>query len=287
MFLAELFGVCKWQIDLFIQTCREIGFPVSVHKTEGPTKLIKFLGLLIDLINKVVCIPEDKIFKATLLMKHMIEKKKTTLRELQQLCGFLNFLSKAIVPGRTFTRRLYNLLTNCKAKKPHHHLELTKDSKEDIKMWFKFIQSQHVHARSFFEFGNHTIYVPQFFFTDASKTRGCGGICDQEWFIMEWDNEELLQNFSINFLELYALTIAVVAWLYKFSNKPITIYCDNMSVVHMVNNGTSRNTDCMKLIRIIVLECLVQNCRLNVEYINTKANLFADHLSRLKYKEFW
>ena len=29
------------------------------------------------------------------------------VHDLQKLCGFLNFLSKAVFPGRTFTRHMY------------------------------------------------------------------------------------------------------------------------------------------------------------------------------------
>ena len=37
----------------------------------------------------------------------MIDKSKVTVKDLQILCGYLNFLGKAIVPGRTFTRCMY------------------------------------------------------------------------------------------------------------------------------------------------------------------------------------
>ena len=37
----------------------------------------------------------------------MVDKKKATVKELQCLCGYLNFIGKAVFPGRTFTRRMY------------------------------------------------------------------------------------------------------------------------------------------------------------------------------------
>ena len=37
----------------------------------------------------------------------MIEQKKCTVRQVQCLTGLLNFLNKAIVPGRAFTHRMY------------------------------------------------------------------------------------------------------------------------------------------------------------------------------------
>ena len=51
--------------------------------------------------------------------------------------------------------------------------------------------------------------------------------------MMEW-----LECFlkSKNYLELYALTVAILSWTHKFRNRPITIFCYNLSVVYMVNN---------------------------------------------------
>ena len=57
-------------------------------------------------------LPVGIIEKALDLISKVLEskKKKVTLHQLQQLCGFLNFLAKAVVPGRTFMRRLYSNL---------------------------------------------------------------------------------------------------------------------------------------------------------------------------------
>ena len=73
-----------------------------------------FLGFLLDSVNQVIGIPLDKISKGLNMVKSMLAlankpkgKRKVTLLQIQQLCGFLNFLCRAIVPGRAFTRRLY------------------------------------------------------------------------------------------------------------------------------------------------------------------------------------
>ena len=68
-----------------------------------------FLGLLLDTEQLIICIPTDKIDKALDLLEYFLNKKnkKVTKLKVQQLCGYLNFLSRAILPGRTFVRRLY------------------------------------------------------------------------------------------------------------------------------------------------------------------------------------
>ena len=118
-FCALLKAMCNGQINTFISICNTINFPVSMEKTYFGTTKITFLGLLIDTLEQLICLPTDKIEKGLLLIGRILEKKnrtnnkgkskpvKITFHELQKLTGFLNFLSKAIVPGRAFTRRLY------------------------------------------------------------------------------------------------------------------------------------------------------------------------------------
>ena len=214
-------------------------------------------------------------------------KKKTTLRELQQLCGFLNFIGKAIVPGRAFTRRLYAHGEN--TRKPHHHLSVTKEIRLDLELWLRFLENEEVYSRPFFEFDSDLTFTPVEFCTDASRNKllGCGGICGQDWFILQWNKKFIADNQpSIAYLELYGLTVGILSWLQKYQNKRICVFCDNKSVVAMVNKTTSKCKNCMVLIRIIVMHCLNHNVKLKVAYIESKRNCYADHLSRLRYRQF-
>ena len=133
------------------------------------------------------------------------------------------------------------------------------------------------------------IFAPQFFCTDASRNGilGCGGVCGQNWFRIQWDYEFIAKKVpSINYLELYALTVGVVLWIRNFKNQNITIFCDNQSVLHMVNNTSSKDRNCMVLLRLITMECLTNNVKLKVKYIPSKKNTLADMLSRMRYQDF-
>ena len=66
---------------------------------------------------------------------------------------------------------------------------------------------------------------------------------------------------SIEYLELYALTVAVVLWLHRFKNRNIYLFCDNESIVNMVNSSSSSCKNCMLLIRLVVMEGLVHNTK--------------------------
>ena len=61
-----------------------------------------------------------------------------TLKELQSLCGLLNFTCQVVVPGRAFLRRLFDLTHNL--QKPHHRIKLTRGCKDDLLVWKEFLE---------------------------------------------------------------------------------------------------------------------------------------------------
>ena len=81
-------------------------------------------------------------------------------------------------------------------------------------------------------------------------------------------------------------TVGITLWIKKYCNKSVTIFCDNMSVVHMVNKTSSKCKNCMVLIRIIVLTTLKHNVKLTLKHVPGERNNFADMLSRLRYAQF-
>ena len=58
-------------------------------------------------------------------------------------------------------------------------------------------------------------------------------------------------------------------------------HCDNMCVVQL-NNGTCRNKDIMHLVRKLLQLSATYQFECRAVYINTKVNLIADSLSRLR-----
>ena len=157
LFVALLKAMCDVQIDLFLSICGQINFPVSLEKTVFSTTQIVFLGMLIDTVHQLVLIPSDKIAKVRELFTKALGKdsRKITLKQLQQICSFLNFLGKSILPGRAFTRRLYAATGTKQGKlKPHHHIRLTADMRSDLAMWLEFINHPSVYAREFMDFPN-------------------------------------------------------------------------------------------------------------------------------------
>ena len=286
LFVAMFAKFCNLNIQTFLDVCTSINFPVALDKTFWATTVLTFLGLLIDTENQIISIPVEKINKASDTLNGILSRKSKKLKrkELERICGTFNFFGKCIVPGRAFTRRLYSYGSSLK---PHHHIYINRELRQDLMVWKLFLEHPSIFARPFSHLVSKAVDVN--FYTDASRNPalGCGGICDGAWFYTKWDSKFIRQKRpSIAYLELYAVTVGIVNWIEKFSNKHVAIFCDNQSVIHMVNNTTSKCKNCMTLIRIIVLKAMTHNVQITVKYVKSADNVLSDHLSRLRLKAF-
>ena len=298
LFIAITLGICNKSVEEFLKICVTIGCPISQDKTEWATQLIVFLGVLLNGRLKLLSIPVDKRVKAVNLLNLVIDQRKVTIKFIQQLTGTLNFLQKALVLGRVFTRRMYSKLKlrNGKGKllKQHHHIWLNKEFVMDCKVWRTFLRetdtSPQLLCRLFLDFRQVTETTNTLkFYSDSSLNPklGFGAVFGNRWIVGQW-NEDFIVSCkpSIEFLELFALTAGILTWHHEpeLNNSRIVVFCDNEAVVHMVNNTASTCGQCMKLLRMLTVDGLVHNQRLFAQHIGMKLNILVDLLSRLDFK---
>ena len=177
LFIALLAYICNGQTKLFLEICQEIRFPVSMEKTCWAMTVITFLGMLLDTEKQILSIPTEKILKALNQIDSILKskKRKATVLQVQQLCGILNFLCRAVVPGRPFLRRLYSSLVGyTSALKPHHHVKLARDIILDLQMWKVFLETPEAFCRPFIDFDNHLSATELDWYTDSAKAIGKG-----------------------------------------------------------------------------------------------------------------
>ena len=70
----------------------------------------------------------------------------------------------------------------------------------------------------------------------------------------------------------------MLTWGDLLVNTRVVIFCDNQSVLEMVNNTTSICKNCMYLLRLLVLNNLRFNRRISVKYVKSADNILADSL---------
>ena len=289
-FAAAIKVWCDWQMQQFLDVCSEIQFPVSLEKPFWGTTILVFLGLLINTEKQVICIPVDKVLKTLEKIQHLLSKKnrKATVKQIQELCGMLNFLCKCVVPGRAFLMRLYALVSS--KLKPHHHIAMTSETRADLKIWETFLNYPGIFCRPFID--HQPIVATDIdMYSDATRnfSLGFGAICGSDWMWSNWDRQfmEKAQP-SIAYLELWALTAGVLRWIHRFENRRIFLFCDNKTARDIVNSASSKCKNNMVLVRLITLKSMLHNVRVYVKYVPSKENKISDALSRndwIKFKQ--
>ena len=209
------------------------------------------------------------------MITFVLNKKnnKITILQLQKICGFLNFIGRAVLPGRAFTRRLYRHIDP--KLKQHHHIRISGEMRADLMVWQEFLRHPSVYCRSFTDFSTEWNSKDLNFYTDASKNPflGFGGKYDSHWFYSRWNSKFVIdKDPSIEFLELFAVTAGILAWIHLFTDRKISLFCDNQAVVAMINNTSSKCRRCMKLIRILVLQGLIYNVKITAKYVESSKN---------------
>ena len=186
-FTVLLKNFCDQQVRTFLDICETLGFPVSMEKTCWGSMVLIFLGLMINTKHQYVGIPIDEIQRAKELIEGILtnRSKKVTVHNLQRVVGFLNFLCRAVVPGRTFLRRLYFHFSSNLA--PHHQIRVNRDIRLDLEMWLRFLNEPTVYCRPFMDFKSEIQADELDWYTDSSGSISFGRICGSAYFKGMWD----------------------------------------------------------------------------------------------------
>ena len=118
-------------------------------------------------------------------------------------------------------------------------------------------------VRPFIDFEENTVSAHEMeFYSDVTKGHnlGFGGYFKSHWVYHRW-SDNFIKDYdpSIEFLELYAVTVNIYLWGHLLPNRRVIIFCDNESVVCNINKASAKGRKSMTLIRLITLICLKHN----------------------------
>lgn len=86
--------------------------------------------------------------------------------------------------------------------------------------------------------------------------------------------------------EFFPIILAVEIWGSLLTNTSIVLHSDNVSVVYVINQLTSKDSNLMKLNRRLKVISLKYNISFHAEHIPGLLNNAADLLSRLQVQQF-
>ncbi len=270
---------CLNSLHTFFQLCALLGVPLAVEKSAGPATVLAILGIGFDTDKMMLFLPADKLERVSTLLADWEGKKKCTKRELQSLIGQLQHVATIVKPGRTFLRRMYDLLSV--AEKPHHHIRLNQNFKSDLAWWVSLLS----HWEGSAMMSTSCPPPPNIIVTsDASGNWGCGAYWANWWFQLAWPDNSASQ--SIMFKELAAIVIATAIWGHKWRYGVVLCRCDNSAVVSVLRSRTSHEKEAMHLLRCLHFYEAFYECRLVSEHLPGVDNDLADDLSRNRLPSF-
>ena len=161
-----------------------------------------FLGIQLDSVQQMASLPPDKVDRTLRLLQSWSRKSTCTRRELESLIGSLHHACWVIVPGRTFLRRMIDLL--CCFRNRNHPIRLNIEFRRDLQWWLSFFQEWN--GMSFFLSPSVSPLPDLVVSSDVSGTCGFGALWRREWFFSSWFF--LPSGASITFMELVPIVVA-------------------------------------------------------------------------------
>ena len=277
---------CLTSFSTLLQVFMSLKAPTVASKTIGPSQQIEFMGIVLDSLRMEARLPQDKLIRIKDLLGSFQKRRSVRLIELQSLIGTLQFACKVVVPGRTFLQRAIDLTRGVPNR--FHHVRLNREFFQDLAMWRVFISKWN--GRSFFLESSTTPAPDLELFTGAASTLGFGGFFRGKWFQSRWPPHMCLDKdwgISVKWQELFPIVVACAIWHPFFKGKRLQFWCDNESVVTIINSGHTKAPRIMDLVRFLVLISMKHNFLVRARHVPGVSNEIADALSRFQMQRFW
>ena len=130
---------CQLAFATLSKLLLDLGFRLSEHKVTPPTQCLPFLGIEINTNKCTLKVPSRKLQDIKSSITTFLHKRSASKRQLQQLAGRLNWAAKVVYGGRTFLRRILDLMNTLESSTSK--CRLTLEFHRDIQWWAEFLDS--------------------------------------------------------------------------------------------------------------------------------------------------
>ena len=114
-----------------------LGLGTTPDKCISPTYEAIFLGLLYNLLELTLTLPQEKVIRVLDIIDQWLHKDTCNKQELQSLLGLLNHLTTVVHAGRPFTASLLDVLRSDSFPHP-----VTAELHKDLQTWKEFLHSK-------------------------------------------------------------------------------------------------------------------------------------------------
>ena len=271
---------CAYNLSTALTVCKSLGLPLHPNKCVGPTTTLSVLGIELDSVQQVARLPEEKLVALKQLIDTWTQRKWCKKQELESLIGHLHHAAKVVWPGRTFLRRLIDLL--CCFRSRDHPIRINQEFRQDLLWWQRFLSSWH--GVGFWLYPGLSPVADLEVTSDAAGSVGFGAYSQGQWFYGPWSTFQADQ--SIAYKELFPVVIAAHLWGSLWSRKHILFRSDNQAVVALLSSRTSKIPVLMYLLRDLLLSAARWGFSFSSTHVPGIQNNVADAISRFRWQEF-
>lgn len=247
------------------------GFPWRLRSWRARAILLLFE---VDTATLELRLPERKILELKGLIGEWYKRKSCRKRELPSLAGKLQHACKVVKPGRSFLRRVFELLAGVSLD--CHHVRLNASFHSDLR-W----------REAFLEEWNGTSILVRLpveglrmvdLYSDASGGFGCGAWWGHRWLRFAWPDQWGGRNNTLK--EIVPVVLAGSVWGPLWFGVRVVAHVDNEAAVAVLNSGYSKEGGIMHLIRILFFIVAFYQISLSACHIPGTQNGIADAISR-------
>jgi len=152
----------------------ELSLSFQMKKTVRPTTSLEFLGLELNSSAMEAHLPIDKLDYLQETLVNCGRPQCCSLRNLQELIGYLQFCMQVIPHGCTFIHGLINFSMTFPSDFSQRHIPAY--ARSDIHWWLTYMRSWN--SIQILELTKATLHVCM----DASGSKALGGVYGKEWF---------------------------------------------------------------------------------------------------------
>ena len=250
---------------------------ISRHPGKGvwePAQRLEHLGLDVDTADGLFRVPPAKLQGLMAQARDLMalatrEARLVSARRLASFVGYAQSVYLACPPARFYLRELHTVLASRSTW--DSNVRLSRQALRDLR-WWRQIATANVARAIWRPPTDRTLHC------DASRL-AWGGVLDgtvpAQGF---WKGRD--RGRHINYLELAAVHHTLARFLEELRGASVLLWEDNMTIVHVLTNRTTRSPELMHLLRRVwyLVDCA--GIHLAVRHIASEKNTLADMLSR-------
>ncbi len=252
---------------------RQLGLQFQPSKIDGPSTLIKYLGILLDSIKMEAHLPDTKLAFLRELLYAWKLRHTCSLHDLNELTGYLQFCSQVIPTSHAFIRSMHDFYSTFRS--PFTQRWIPKLVRIDLDWWLN--TAIHWNGISLIKPDRDTIHI----YMDASGSKGIGGMFAEQWFSTHTPHR--LCHHHIQVKEMYAILYSVLCWGKEFRGKHVVFHIDNEAVFEALNKLSIHSPHTMRFLRhFIGLACHLDFTFTSI-WLSSSENALADAASCFSY----